>query len=79
MKGKYCCGFQALCSAWVSAIFTYSDLIFHSHLAIMAARKGTRTAYVVANYFASSDEEQEEVETFEFADFEPFMASFRRL
>ena len=43
----------------------------------MAARKGTRAAYVVANYFASSDEEQEEVESFEFADFEPFMASFR--
>ena len=44
----------------------------------MAARKETRAAYAVASYFASSDEEQEEVEAFEFADFEPFMALFRR-
>ena len=46
----------------------------------MASRKGTLTAAYVASYLkdnASSDEEQEEVETFEFADFEPFMALYR--
>ena len=49
----------------------------------MADKKGSSTAKFVANYFkeqdnASSDEEHGKVESFEFADFEPFMASFRR-
>ena len=81
MKGKYCCGFQALCSTWATAtpllLRSYLVLV---HCIIMATRKGSNTAVYIANYLkdnASSDEEQGEVETFEFANFEPFMALFR--
>ena len=44
----------------------------------MATKKWSKPSLVVANYFASSDEDQQEIENLELPDFEPFMASFRR-
>ena len=66
MNGKYCCGFQALCSKWVAAIL----FLFRSYLLPVPC-------YLKAQENNSSDEEREEVKTFEFDDFEPFMVLFR--
>ena len=47
----------------------------------MASKVGTKPRVVVANYFASSSEEEqefEEVVDLQSPDFEPFFASFRR-
>ena len=44
----------------------------------MATRKWSKPSFVVANYFASSDEDQQEIENLELPDFEPFIASFPR-
>ena len=48
----------------------------------MEARKGTPAAGYSSKYLKeqdhSSEEEQEEAETFQFDDFEPFMVLFRR-
>ena len=49
----------------------------------MTFGKGSKTSTFIANYFKAQDnesskEESGKIETFEFADFKPFMASFRK-
>ena len=72
MNGKYCCGFQALCSKWAAATsLSLSILSSTSTLHIIDARKRIKTGDYVAKYLKaqdhnSSDEEQAEIESFEF-------------
>ena len=83
MIEKYCCGFQALYSKWVAATsISLSIFSSTSTLLTMDARKGSNCAEYVAKYLKaqdnnSSDEERQQIETFEFDDFEPFMVLFR--
>ena len=44
----------------------------------MAGKMGPMTKMVITNYFASSSEEEQEVENLQTPDFEPFFASFRK-
>jgi phosphoenolpyruvate carboxylase len=81
MNGKYCCGFQAYYSEWATATFFF----FRSYLQLYPCKimetKKSRCTYItryLQEQNHSSDEEQE-VESFEFDDFEPLMDSFRRL
>ena len=84
MNGKYCCGFQALCLKLAAATSISRSLLSSSCTShIMDARKGTKPADYVAKYLKaqeqnSSNEEHEEIETFEFDDVEPSMVLFRR-
>jgi len=71
--------FQALSCTGVN--FSSSSTSLLLFLASMAGKVGTKARVVVANYFASSsdeDQEIEEVANLQFPDFEPFYASFRR-
>ena len=84
MNGKYFCGFQALCSTWATASLS----LFCSNLQFLPCSTWLREKVQMlqslwlttsrAQDYASSDEEHGKVESFEFADFESFLASFRR-
>ena len=59
----------------------FSILLHRTIIASMAGKVGTKPRVVVANYFASSSEDErefEEVVDLQSPDFEPFFASFRR-
>ena len=69
------------CGDLCTSIYTvFHSLSFNN---TMASGKGPKTAVYMANCFKAkdneySDEQTGEIETSEFADFEPFMASFCR-
>ena len=65
------------------SLYFYPASIASKNLTSMAGRVGSKPKLVVANYFASSSEDENEKEKGEvidlqLPDFEPFFASFRR-
>ena len=75
----------------VFRLYTLSGLLhflffFRSYLQLYLAYQGSKKRNIAAGYISkylkeqdhSSEEEQEEAETFQFDDFEPFMVLFRR-
>jgi len=57
--------------------FSTSSHFIHPTTA-MAGKMGPMSKMVITNYFASSSEEEQEVENLQTPDFEPFFASFRK-
>ena len=57
--------------------FSTSSHTIHPTTA-MAGKMGPMSKMVITNYFASSSEEEQEVENLQTPDFEPFFASFRK-
>ena len=75
-------GFE-LCGSLYFYLLQLLQLLLSKNLTTMAGRVGSKPMLVVANYFASSSEDENEKEKAEvidlqLPDFEPFYASYRR-